>query len=154
MNYTKIPTPIGELTIVADSEFVTHVFFHGEKPKGAAQEKSTPVLRLAEKQIGEYFNGTRKTFDVPLKLVGGAFHKKVWEVMKAKLPFGTTVSYGKLAELAGNKKAARAVGSACNRNPIPIIIPCHRVVGSGGKLTGFQAGIDVKKKLLKLEKLV
>jgi len=152
MDHITIKSPIGPLTIVADGEFVTHIYFHGELPVGVAQEKSTPVLRLAALQIGEYFNGTRRTFDVPLKLVGGAFHKKVWEVMISKVPFGTMTSYGKLAAMSGNPKAARAVGSANNRNPVPIIIPCHRIVGKSGALTGFRAGLDIKKKLLEIEK--
>jgi methylated-DNA-[protein]-cysteine S-methyltransferase len=152
MNGKTIQSPIGELTVVSDGEFVTHIYFHCEATNEKIQRKDTPVLQAAAKQLGEYFEGRRKTFDVPLKLSGCAFHKKVWEVMIAKVPFGSTISYSEIAKMVGSPKAARAVGAANNRNPIPIIVPCHRVVGKSGKLTGFRAGLDIKEKLLELER--
>jgi methylated-DNA-[protein]-cysteine S-methyltransferase len=151
MTYITIQSPIGELTIVAEGEHITHIYFHCEAVEGKIQRKDTPALIKAAKQLEEYFEGRRKTFDVPIKPSGGAFHKKVWEVMIAKVPFGNTVSYSEIARMAGSSRAARAVGMANNRNPIPIIIPCHRVVGKCGKLTGFRAGLDIKEKLLELE---
>lgn len=103
-----------------------------------------------KKELLEYFEGKRKDFEIALEVEGTEFQKKVWIEM-AKIPFGETMSYGELAEKVGCPKGARAVGLACNKNKIPIIIPCHRVVGKNGKLTGFAGGLDVKAQLLKLE---
>ena len=110
----------------------------------------TDALRNAAKQINEYLDGKRKTFDIALEPNGTDFQKKVWEELR-KVPYGTTVTYGQLAAKIGKPKAARAVGSAMNKNPILIVQPCHRVVGSDGSLTGFAIGLDVKKRLLDLE---
>jgi len=151
MNSKTIQSPIGDLTIIAEGEFITHIFFDCEAVDGKYNRQDTPVLLSAAKQIKEYFAGTRKTFDIPIKPSGAPFHKKVWEVMLAGVPFGTTASYSDIAKLAGNQKAVRAVGAANNRNPIPIVIPCHRIVGKSGALTGFRAGLDVKEKLLEFE---
>ena len=101
-------------------------------------------------QLEEYFDGTRKTFDLPLAPLGTVFQQKIWEAMSS-IPYGETKSYGYIAALAGNPKAARAAGGACNRNPIQIIIPCHRVIGSNGSLTGYASGLDMKQKLLEFE---
>lgn len=101
-------------------------------------------------QLIEYFKGKRTEFTIDLEIEGTEFQKKVWEEM-SKIPFGQTMSYGELAEKAGNPKGARAIGMACNKNKIPIIIPCHRVVGKNGKLTGFAGGLDIKEFLLKIE---
>jgi methylated-DNA-[protein]-cysteine S-methyltransferase len=150
MNYLSIETPIGKLTIAEKDGFLTSIFFDGEEPKEITQSE-TPVLKMAKTQLQEYFNRRRNEFDVPIKPVGGFFHMKVWETMVKQVPFGTTVSYSDIAKMVGNPKAARAVGMANNRNPIPIIIPCHRIVGKGGKLTGFRPGLDIKEKLLILE---
>ena len=103
-----------------------------------------------KKELLEYFEGKRRKFGIPLEVEGTEFQKKVWVEM-AKIPFGETMSYGELAEKIGCPKGARAVGLACNKNKIPIIIPCHRVVGKNGNLTGFAGGLDVKAQLLKLE---
>lgn len=103
-----------------------------------------------KKELMEYFEGKRKVFEIPLEVEGTEFQKKVWTEM-AKIPFGEKISYGELAEKSGSPKGARAVGLACNKNKIPIIIPCHRVVGKNGNLTGFAGGLDIKAQLLKLE---
>lgn len=103
-----------------------------------------------KKELMEYFEGKRKVFEIPLEVEGTEFQKKVWTEM-AKIPFGEKMSYGELAEKSGCPKGARAVGLACNKNKIPIIIPCHRVVGKNGNLTGFAGGLDIKAQLLKLE---
>ena len=103
-----------------------------------------------KKELLEYFEGKRRKFGIPLEVEGTEFQKKVWVEM-AKIPFGETMSYGEIAEKIGCPKGARAVGLACNKNKIPIIIPCHRVVGKNGNLTGFAGGLDVKAQLLKLE---
>lgn len=103
-----------------------------------------------KKELMEYFEGKRKVFEIPLEVEGTEFQKKVWTEM-AKIPFGEKMTYGELAEKSGCPKGARAVGLACNKNKIPIIIPCHRVVGKNGNLTGFAGGLDIKAQLLKLE---
>ena len=103
-----------------------------------------------KKELMEYFEGKRKVFEIPLEVEGTEFQKKVWTEM-AKIPFGERMSYGELAQKSGCPKGARAVGLACNKNKIPIIIPCHRVVGKNGNLTGFAGGLDIKAQLLKLE---
>ena len=154
MNYLSIETPLGKLTIAEDDGFVRNIYFEGEKPTDSRVDSDTepsPILQLAKEQLKEYFNGKRKVFDVPIKPIGGAFHVHVWETMMERVPFGSVITYSDLATLAGNPKASRAVGMANNRNPIPIIIPCHRVVGKGGNLTGFRWGLDVKTKLLAFE---
>jgi len=151
MSYLSIKTSIGKITIAADGELITGILFDGEQPE-EIRDEATPVLQMAAKQLEEYFCGTRKAFDVPIKLNGGLFHRKVWQTMMERVPYGCTVSYGDIAHMVGNPKAARAVGMANNRNPIPIIIPCHRIIGKNGKLTGFRAGLDIKEKLLTLER--
>ena len=110
----------------------------------------TQLLKEASKQLDEYFNKKRKIFDLPLLPHGTDFQKKVWKALQT-IPYGETCSYGKLAEITGNPKASRAVGNANNRNPIHIIIPCHRVIGHNGSLTGYAAGVEVKQKLLEIE---
>lgn len=109
-----------------------------------------PQLRDTVKQLDEYFNKQRTCFDLPLVIEGTEFQKKVWNRIAA-IGYGETLTYKQLAEAAGNSKAARAAGMACNRNRLPIVIPCHRVVGTGGKLIGFGGGLDKKRMLLQLE---
>jgi methylated-DNA-[protein]-cysteine S-methyltransferase len=152
MNYTIVQTLIGKLKVVADDGYITKIYFENEVSEFMETNNTElQVLNAAATQISEYFESRRKFFDLPLKLEGGVFQKRVWEIMLNNLPFGSTISYSELAELAGNKKAARAAGMANNRNPIPIIIPCHRVLGKNGALTGFRAGTEIKRKLLELE---
>lgn len=112
--------------------------------------KDDSFQKEIKKELMEYFEGKRKVFEIPLEVEGTEFQKKVWTEM-AKIPFGERMSYGELAEKSGSPKGARAVGLACNKNKIPIIIPCHRVVGKNGNLTGFAGGLDIKAQLLKLE---
>ena len=112
--------------------------------------KDDSFQKEIKKELMEYFEGKRKVFGIPLEVEGTEFQKKVWTEM-AKIPFGERMSYGELAEKSGCPKGARAVGLACNKNKIPIIIPCHRVVGKNGNLTGFAGGLDIKAQLLKLE---
>ncbi|MDE6726029.1 MAG: methylated-DNA--[protein]-cysteine S-methyltransferase [Ruminiclostridium sp.] len=102
-------------------------------------------------ELVEYFSGTRKSFDIPYKLTGMEFQLKVWRELE-KIPYGTTRTYKEIAEGIGRHKAVRAVGSACGKNPIWIIVPCHRVVGSDGRLTGYAGGVDMKRELLEIEK--
>ena len=111
----------------------------------------SPLLTEAFRQLEEYFRGERKNFDLPLELHGTDFQRRVWQEL-LKIPYGETVSYKNIAERVGNPYAARAVGMANNKNPIPIIIPCHRVIGSNGKLVGYAGGLELKQKLLELEK--
>lgn len=112
--------------------------------------KETPLIKKAKEELWEYFKGQRRTFDIPIKLKGTEFQKKVWNVMK-NIPYGNTVSYGDLAKLSGSPRAARAIGNVCHNNQILIIIPCHRVVASKG-LGGFGLNIEMKIRLLELEK--
>jgi methylated-DNA-[protein]-cysteine S-methyltransferase len=114
-------------------------------------DEQHPVLVETERQLDQYFAGKRKTFSIPLDMRGTRFQKNVWETLLA-IPFGETRSYGQLAKQLGNTRATRAVGAANGRNPVSIIVPCHRVIGSSGKLTGFAGGLDAKAHLLSLEK--
>ena len=113
-------------------------------------KKETPLIKKAAAQLGEYFEGKRKNFDLPLSLHGTDFQLKVWKALQ-KIPYGKMTSYGEIARVIGNAAACRAVGMANNRNPIAIVVPCHRVIGKDGSLTGYGGGLDLKEKLLKLE---
>ena len=145
MNTRTIETPIGPLTLEADENAVTAIRFGA----GAVQDVS-PLLDAAEAQLHEYFAGTRRVFDLPLAPHGTAFQQRVWAALRA-IPYGETRTYGELAAAVGNPNASRAVGMANHCNPIPIVIPCHRVIGANGTLTGYAGGLDVKRKLLALE---
>ena len=147
----KINTPIGDLRLVAQNGALTHVFFEGEEYPQNIIEQDREVLEQAKIQLEEYFAGKRKVFTVPINPAGAPFCKKVWEIMVQQIKYGSTICYSDLARLAGSERACRAVGMANNRNPIPIIIPCHRVVGKHGDLVGFRSGLDIKTKLLALE---
>lgn len=147
--FTKT-TKIGDLTVFEDDGAVCEIiFFDKNIVKGKICE--TELIKKTFTEIEEYLDGKRKTFDIPTNPKGTFFQKKVWEELK-KIPYGKTASYGEIAEKTGNPKAQRAVGSANNKNPVPIIIPCHRVIGKNGSLTGYAYGLDVKKTLLDLEK--
>ena len=145
MSTRAIKTPIGPLTLQADEVAVTAIRFGA----GGAQDAS-PLLDAAEAQLREYFAGARRTFDLPLAPHGTAFQQRVWAALRA-IPYGETRTYGELAAAIGSPNASRAVGMANHRNPIPIIIPCHRVIGENGTLTGYAGGLEVKQKLLALE---
>jgi len=118
--------------------------------KESRQKKGTALTDRAYRELLEYFAGERKEFDLPVYAEGTEFQKKIWKELN-RIPYGETRTYGEIAKAAGNPKASRAVGMACNRNPVGIIIPCHRVIGSDGKLTGYAGGLETKEKLLKLE---
>lgn len=147
MNYIKnIKTPIGLISVVSDGENIIKVEF------GALTEtQSHHLLIKAEQEILEYFTGKRKDFELPLSPSGTEFQKRVWKNL-LKIPYGKTVSYAELAQMSGNKKACRAVGGANNKNPISILIPCHRCIGSDGRLVGYGGGLNIKQFLLELEK--
>ena len=141
----NVPTPVGTLCVCSDGEAVTGIRFGAGETNGGC-----PVTGQARQQLTEYFAGQRREFDLPLAPAGTDFQRRVWELLR-EIPFGETVTYGDLARRLGNPRAARAVGMACNRNPIAIVVPCHRVVGSTGSLTGYAGGLDTKAFLLKLE---
>ena len=111
----------------------------------------TPLLHEAEQQIMAYLDGKRQLLDFPIRIMGTPFQQRVWRALQ-QIPYGTTRTYGEIATAIGNPRASRAVGMACNKNPLLLIVPCHRVVGAGGKLTGFAYGTDAKQWLLELEK--
>jgi methylated-DNA-[protein]-cysteine S-methyltransferase len=140
---------IGKIGIADDGSAITNVFF--EKEEIQIEVRETPLIKEAYKQIQEYLKGKRKSFDLPFSPTGTEFQKKVWNAL-LDIPYGQTKSYEDIAIAVGNEKACRAVGMANNRNPISVIIPCHRVIGKNGKLVGYGGGLDIKEYLLKLEK--
>jgi methylated-DNA-[protein]-cysteine S-methyltransferase len=143
-------TDIGEIAIAEENNTITHLYFHrGNIPKNAGIHE-TEILKEAGKQLQEYMAGERKEFTLPLAPAGTEFMIRVWKSL-CLIPYGETRSYKEIAESIGNKKASRAVGLANNRNPIPIFIPCHRVIGANGKLVGYEGGLHIKSFLLKLE---
>lgn len=153
MYYCYFDTPIGELLLAGESDALSMIGF----PKGAMRRDPEPDWIYNESpfenvrtQLAEYFAGERKDFDLPLKLDGTEFQISVLEALQ-EIPYGETTSYGAIAKQIGRPKAMRAVGAANGRNPIPIIVPCHRVIGSSGDLTGFGGGLDTKEALLRLE---
>lgn len=153
--YKTIDSPVGKLKLVASKTSLVAVLWEKEKPNrvrlGELEEREThSVLIKAERQIAEYFAGQRRSFSVPIDIQGTSFQKQVWKALLA-IPFGETRTYGDLAKQLGSPQAARAVGAATGKNPISIIVPCHRVVGSSGKPTGFAGGLDAKTGLLELE---
>lgn len=155
MNYAYLETPIGTLLIAGDEEAVRRIDFpkHGKAstPQRGWTESSRGPVGEAVKQLREYFAGGRAEFDLPLAPEGTAFQRTVWRRLQ-DIPYGETISYGELAKRVGNPKASRAVGAANGRNPLPIVIPCHRVIGANGKLTGFGGGLPTKEALLALER--
>lgn len=153
--FKTIWSPVGELTLVADAKGLAAILWESDRPGRVrlgplTRDATHPVLVDTERQLGEYFAGKRRMFDLPLSFSGSDFQKQVWGALLT-IPFGETRSYGEIAQQVGKPNASRAVGAANGRNPISIIAPCHRVVGSTGKLTGFAGGLDAKKYLLDLE---
>lgn len=142
-----IKTPIGNIEITEDNGKIISI----KKTEKNIISTDNKILLQAEKELEEYFDGKRKKFTLPLDLRGTDFQLRVWNVLR-KIPYGETRSYKEVALAAGNEKASRAVGMANNKNPILIVVPCHRVIGSNGAMTGFACGVDVKKKLLEFEK--
>jgi methylated-DNA-[protein]-cysteine S-methyltransferase len=153
--YKMIDSPVGKLKLVASEKGLVAILWENDKPsrvrlEALVEDKGHAILLEAERQLGEYFAGRRKAFSVALDMRGTSFQKNVWDALLA-IPFGETRSYGQLAAQLGKAKAMRAVGAANGRNPISIIVPCHRVIGSSGKLTGFAGGLETKARLLDLE---
>ena len=157
--FARFPSPIGELILTASDTALRGVFFpvgrNGSAPEAAWAEDdgrgpAGPLLAGVRRQLTEYFEGTRTSFDLPLDAAGSAFERRVWELLRT-IPYGTTTSYGALARQLGDPHATRAVGAANGKNPVPIIVPCHRVVGARGELTGFGGGLDRKRWLLEHE---
>ncbi|HEY7194613.1 MAG TPA: methylated-DNA--[protein]-cysteine S-methyltransferase [Gemmatimonadales bacterium] len=147
---TTFTSPIGELTLTASETGLTGVYFPNARRIKFGRAGENDVLKAAKEQLAEYFAHTRTTFDLPLAAEGTEFEQRVWKLLRA-IPYGSTTSYGDLARKLGDLKEARAVGAANGKNPIPIIVPCHRVVGSNGDLTGFGGGLDRKRWLLEHE---
>lgn len=144
-----LDSPIGPLTLGEEDGALTELLFGRVELPGAG-EGETPLLRQAEKELREYFAGTRREFHLPLRPHGTAFQRRVWDALLT-IPYGETRSYAQIAAQAGCPKGFRAVGMANHSNPISILIPCHRVVGKNGSLTGYGGGLDAKRYLLKLE---
>ena len=143
-------TVVGKIGIAEDGIGITDLFLDDHKRSEGMLEAKTPLLAQAARELEEYFDGKRQHFDIRLNLQGTSFQIAVWEALLC-IPYGETRSYKQVAEMIGNPKACRAVGMANNRNPIMIIVPCHRVIGANGSLTGYGGGLDVKECLLKLE---
>ena len=154
MQYRSIESPVGPLLLAGDERGLRFVLFSkGGRPAAPQPDWEPDRGRLAEpmRQLTEYFKGKLKTFDVPVAPVGTAFQRAVWLQLQA-IPYGETISYGELARRLGNPRAVRAVGLANGSNPIAIIIPCHRVIGSNGSLVGYGGGLPTKQALLALER--
>ena len=150
MQIRIIDSPVGKLRLVAEDGFLTELRFGGEPAVFDRDAENDRLLDEVERQLGEYFSGTRREFDLPLRMKGTPFQLKDWEALK-EIPYGETVTYGEIARRIGSLKACRAVGMANHSNPISIIVPCHRVIGKSGKLTGYGGGLNVKQMLLDLE---
>jgi methylated-DNA-[protein]-cysteine S-methyltransferase len=151
MNYQILETPIGALRLVSDGQHLVAIEFEGNHTiDGSDCETTDSVLQACATQLREYFAGRRTRFDLPLAPRGTDFQRAVWKALKA-IPYGELRSYAEIARAIGKPRAVRAVGAANGRNPLPIVVPCHRVVGSDGSLTGFAGGLEIKRRLLVLE---
>lgn len=148
--YRVAETGLGPMTVVWDGEFVTGLLY-GAWPRGEAGE--APLAQEVLRQLEEYLDGARREFSLPLRPAGTPFQRAVWQAL-GTIPYGQTRTYGEVAAQVGRPKACRAVGMANNRNPLSILVPCHRVVGKNGALTGYAGGLDVKARLLKLEQTI
>jgi methylated-DNA-[protein]-cysteine S-methyltransferase len=155
--YTYVDSPIGPLLVTVDDGAVTRVHMHEQRHTSGAvdpaweHDPDDPVLAEAARQLGEYFAGSRMTFDLPLRPAGTAFQREVWTAL-TDIPYGETESYGDVARRINRPGSSRAVGLANGRNPISIVVPCHRVVGSTGDLVGYGGGLERKRFLLDLER--
>jgi len=154
MNYhTIVTSPLGDILLTADDQGLTGINFQSakgaKKPPCGSVESKAPFMQ-ATQQLEAYFRGELKDFDLSLSPTGTAFQRSVWKALR-QIPYGETISYGELAKRLGKPSASRAVGAANGRNPLPIVVPCHRVVGSDGRLTGYYSGTHLKEFLLKLE---
>ena len=149
--FYRVSTEMGQFGLVASETELTHLFFDGETPRFDTTEQATPLLRQAAAELQQYLSGKRQQFTVPLDPAGTEFFRRAWQALIA-IPYGETRSYQQIAAMVGNAKACRAVGLANNRNPLPIFIPCHRVIGANQKLTGYRGGLPLKQHLLELER--
>ena len=153
--YKKIESPVGQLTLLATDTHLVSVLWENvefdEKDPPCVLREHQPILKTTELQLKEYFKGSRKQFDIPILAEGTDFQKRVWLALR-QIPYGETWSYKRLATHIGNPKASRAVGAANGKNPLSILVPCHRVVGAQGDLTGFAGGLRKKAILLSHEK--
>jgi methylated-DNA-[protein]-cysteine S-methyltransferase len=150
-----VDSPVGKLKLVANDRGLAAILWENDNPKRVqlsplAEIKDHPVLLETERQLNEYFAGKRERFTVKFDFKGTEFQQEVWQAL-ATIPFGETLSYGAIARQIGRPKAVRAVGAAIGRNPISIIVPCHRVIGFNGQLTGFAGGLETKASLLRIE---
>jgi methylated-DNA-[protein]-cysteine S-methyltransferase len=155
LSYKEMESPIGKLKLVASSNALVAVLWERERPNRVKLgplklDPKHPILLETERQLTEYFSRQRTEFDLPLQPEGSEFQKKVWQALR-EIPFGQTKSYLDLAKAVGSSKGARAVGAANSKNPLSIIVPCHRIVGADGSLTGFAGGLETKAALLALE---
>ena len=158
--FTRFPSPVGELVLTASDTALKGVLFPVRRNRATPEEQpgveddgrgpAGALLARARRQLTEYFDRTRTTFDLPLDGTGSTFERRVWDLLRT-IPYGATTSYGALARRLGDPRATRAVGAANGKNPIPIIVPCHRVLGARGELTGFGGGLDRKRWLLEHE---
>jgi methylated-DNA-[protein]-cysteine S-methyltransferase len=153
--FLRMQTPLGGMLLVSDGQALTGAYFNGQKYEATpqsdwAEDAALPVLVEARGQLLEYFADARSTFDVPLSAAGTPFQRQVWDAL-LRIPHGKTRTYGEIARMLGGREAVRAVGAAVGRNPISVIIPCHRVIGADGGLTGYAGGLDRKRSLLALE---
>jgi methylated-DNA-[protein]-cysteine S-methyltransferase len=153
--YKMMKSPVGELKLIASDKGLAAILWENDNSKRirlspVAENKNHPVLLEVERQLKDYFAGKRETFSLTLDAAGTPFQKKVWKALLT-IPFGETRSYAQIAKQIGNPKSVRAVGAASGKNPISIIAPCHRVIGSNGQLTGFAGGLETKACLLNLE---
>lgn len=166
-SFRRVDSPLGRVLLVAARGRLTGLYFEGQKDEpcvtpaaggvgqcvetsGGGRRGHAVVLERARDQLREYFDGRRRTFDLPLELAGTPFQREVWQALLA-IPFGATSTYGEIAARIGRPRAVRAVGGAIGRNPVSIVVPCHRVVGSDGSLTGFGGGLPRKRALLGIE---
>jgi len=156
IGYCLTPSPLGSVLLVANGDALCGVYFDDQKylpPIDPAwqEDNGSAVLRAAHDQLDQYFAGSRKRFELPLAPDGTSFQRAVWNAI-AQVPWGETLTYAELASRAGRPGSARAAGAATGRNPLSIIVPCHRIIGSDGSLTGYAGGLDRKQKLLALER--
>ena len=156
IRYCSAPSPLGNILLVANGDALCGVYFDGQKYLPAIdpawqEDSGSAILRTAHNQLDQYFAGSRKRFELPLEPNGTSFQRAVWNAI-AQVPWGETLTYAELASRAGRPGSARAAGAATGRNPLSIIVPCHRIVGSDGSLTGYAGGLDRKQKLLALER--
>ena len=154
--YNVMNSPVGRLTLIANNSALVAIFWQNDESNtrirlaAASPNKKHRVLMETERQLAEYFNGQRRIFDLTMDPGGTEFQRKVWLALR-RIPFGETTSYLHVAKAIGSPSASRAVGAAIGKNPLSIVVPCHRVIGSDGKLTGFAGGLETKAELLALE---